>query len=171
MSSSMKRLAKPKTSRWRFRCGSAIVRVIRGRQGAHLQYGRQRFHSRCRKGDRRLRRLIRPTVKLPNGDRADLGTKLSDYVLNPEHRHGRHKARVFVSSLGITRQNQQLLADALRKAATDSTDVISIGDQGFGEIFEIRFPLATDRGQATVLSAWIIRRGEDFPRLVTCFIV
>ena len=110
-------------------------------------------------------------MKLPNGNRADLGTKLSDYVLNPEHRHGRYKARVLVSSLGITRQNQQLLADALRKAATDSTDVISIGDQGFGEIFEIRFPLATDRGQATVLSAWIIRRGEDFPRLVTCFIV
>jgi hypothetical protein len=47
-------------------------------------------------------------VKLPNGDRADLGTKLSDYVLNPEHQHGRHKARVFASSLGITRQNQQL---------------------------------------------------------------
>ena len=110
-------------------------------------------------------------MKLPNGDRADLGTKLSDYVLNPEHRHGRHKARVFVSSLGITRQNQQLLSDALRKAATDSTDAISMGDQGFGEIFEIRFPLATDSGQATVLSTWITRRGEGFPRLVTCFIV
>ena len=110
-------------------------------------------------------------MKLPNGDRADLGTKLSDYVLNPEHRHGRHKARVFASSLGITQQNQQRLADALRNAATDSTDVISIGDQGFGETFEIRFPLATGSGQATVLSAWIIRRGEDFPGLVTCFIV
>jgi hypothetical protein len=43
-------------------------------------------------------------VKLPNGDRADLGTKLSDYVLNSEHRRGRHKARVFESSLGITRE-------------------------------------------------------------------
>jgi hypothetical protein len=110
-------------------------------------------------------------VKLPNGDRADLGTKLSDYVLNPKHRHGCHKARVFQSSLGITRENQQRLADALRKAAVDSTAVMPLGDQGFGETFEIRFPLATDKGQATVLSAWIIRRGEDFPRLVTCFIV
>jgi hypothetical protein len=110
-------------------------------------------------------------VKLPNGDRAELGTKLSDYVLNPEHRRRRHKAHVFESSIGITRENQQLLADALRKAATDSADVISIGDQGFGETFEIRFSLATDKGQATVLSGWIIRRDEDFPRLVTCFIV
>jgi len=110
-------------------------------------------------------------VKLPNGDRADLGTKLSDYVFNSEHRRGRHKARVFESSLGITRENQQLLADALRKAAADSADVISMGDQGFGETFEIRFSLATDKGQATVLSGWIVRRDEDFPRLVTCFIV
>jgi len=78
-------------------------------------------------------------VKLPNGDRADLGTKLNDYVLNSEHRRGRHKGRVFESSLGITRENQQLLADALRKAAADSADVISMGDQGFGETFEIRF--------------------------------
>jgi len=46
-----------------------------------------------------------------------------------------------------------------------------MGDQGFGETFEIRFSLATDKGEATVLSAWIIRRGEDFPRLITCFIV
>jgi hypothetical protein len=34
---------------------------------------------------------------------------------------------------------------------------------------EMRFPLATDRGQATVLSAWIIRRGEDFPRTRNLF--
>ena len=68
-------------------------------------------------------------------------------------------------------KNQQLLADALREAATDATNVTSMDDQGFGELFEIRFSLATDRGQATVLSAWITRRGEDFPRLVTCFIV
>jgi hypothetical protein len=46
-----------------------------------------------------------------------------------------------------------------------------MGDQGFGEIYEIRFPVTTDKGTAIVLSAWIIRRGEDFPRLVTCFIV
>ncbi len=92
-------------------------------------------------------------------------------MLNSEHRRGRHKARVFESSLGITRENKQLLADALRKAAADSADALSLGDQGFGETFEIRFSLATDKGQATVLSRWIVRRDEDFPRLVARFIV
>ena len=110
-------------------------------------------------------------MKLPNGDRADLGTKLEDYVLNLKHRRGRHNARVFESLLGITQESRQLLADALRRAAADSTDVTPMGDQGFGETFEIRFSLTSDKGTATVLSGWIIRRGEDFPRLTTCFIV
>lgn len=110
-------------------------------------------------------------MKLRNGDRADLGTKLEDYVLNRRHPRGRHKARGFESRLGITQENRQLLADALRRAAANSTDVTPMGDQGFGETFEIRFLLATDKGTATVLSGWIIRPGEDFPRLTTCFIV
>jgi len=31
-------------------------------------------------------------MKLPNGDHADLGTKIEDYVLNPRHWEGHHKA-------------------------------------------------------------------------------
>ena len=48
-------------------------------------------------------------MKLPNGDRADLGTKIEDYVLNPRHWEGRHKARVFESVLGITLANRTIL--------------------------------------------------------------
>jgi hypothetical protein len=46
-------------------------------------------------------------MKLPNGENADLGTKLEDYSLNPFHRHGQHKARVFESALGITPATKQ----------------------------------------------------------------
>jgi hypothetical protein len=37
-------------------------------------------------------------MKLPNGDGADLGTKIGDYVLNLRHWDGRHRARVFGSA-------------------------------------------------------------------------
>ena len=111
------------------------------------------------------------SVKIPNGERADLGEKLEEYVLNWRHSRGRHKARVFASVLGITRDNQEVLESALREAASNSTDAISTGDEGFGATFEIRFRLTADKGTATVLSAWIIRNGEDFPRLTTCFII
>ena len=45
-------------------------------------------------------------MKLPNGEQAHLGTKLETYVLNPTHRSGQHKARVFEAVLGITPVNK-----------------------------------------------------------------
>jgi hypothetical protein len=110
-------------------------------------------------------------MKIPNGHRADLGTKLEEYSLNPFHRHGQHKARVFESALGITVANREILARALLSAAKNSDGFASHGDNGFGETYVLRFPLATEKGSATVLSAWIVRHNEDFPRLTTCFIV
>jgi len=110
-------------------------------------------------------------MKLPNGERADLGVKLEDYVLNPLHREGQHKAQVFASVLGITLANAQVLGNALLDAAVSSDNVEPRGDNGFGAVYVLRFPLATAQGAATVLSAWIIRHGEDFPRLTTCYIV
>jgi len=110
-------------------------------------------------------------MKLPNGERADLGVKLEDYVLNPLHREGQHKAHVFAAVLGITAANAQILRNALLDAAASSDRVESKGDNGFGMVYVLRFPLATAKGAATVLSAWIIRHGEDFPRLTTCYIV
>jgi hypothetical protein len=110
-------------------------------------------------------------MKLPGGNRADLGTKLEDYSLNPLHRHGQHKARVFESALGITLAKKEVLARALLSAAENSDDFTALGDNGFGETYVLRFRLTTNKGSATVLSAWIIRHNEDFPKLTTCFIV
>jgi hypothetical protein len=109
-------------------------------------------------------------MKLPNGEHADLGTKLADYSLNPLHRDGQHKARVFQSALGITLANPSILERALREAAAKSDQTEYRGDNGFGQTFVLRFALTTERGTATVLSAWIVLKNEDFPRLTTCFI-
>lgn len=110
-------------------------------------------------------------MKLPNGERADLGAKLEDYTLNPLHRDGRNKARVFDSVLGITLANADVLRYALLDAAANADQVEPRGDNGFGEVYVLRFALTTTKGTATVLSAWIIRHGEDFPRLTTCYIM
>ena len=110
-------------------------------------------------------------MKLPNGHRADLADKLESYALNPLHPEGKTKARVFASALGLTLANTEVLAEVLLAAAASSDAVVSRGDNGFGEVFVLRFSLATNKGRATVVSAWIVRRGEDFPRLTTCYIV
>lgn len=110
-------------------------------------------------------------MRLPNGDRADLGTKLEDYVLNPRHREGRHKARVFESILDITLANSDVLRQALLSAAENSDDAEPLGNNGHGDVYVLRFLLETEKENATVLSAWIVRDGEDFPRLITCYIL
>jgi hypothetical protein len=110
-------------------------------------------------------------MRLPNGDRADVGTKLEDYSLNKLHREGRHKARVFESVLGITAGNAEVLRHALLEAAMASDQVEAVGDNGFGNIYILRFALSTLKGTASVVSVWIVRHGEDFPRLATCYIV
>jgi len=81
-------------------------------------------------------------MKIPNGERADLGTKIEDYSLNPLHREGRHKARVFASVLGITRDNAGLLRRAVLEAAATSDDAESRGDNGYGEVFVLRLSAA-----------------------------
>ena len=110
-------------------------------------------------------------MRLPNGARADLGVKLEEYVLNPLHRDGHHKVRVFESAFGISLANRGTLRAAILAAATDSDEAEARGDNGHGEVFVIRFVLTTEKGSATVLTAWIILHGEDIPRLTTCYIV
>jgi hypothetical protein len=110
-------------------------------------------------------------MKLPNGHRADLGTKLEEYTLNSQHPQGKHKALVFDSALGITLQNADVLRKALLNAAASSDAAVARGDNGFGAIYELRFPVETDEGNAIVLTGWIILHTEDFPRLTTCYII
>lgn len=107
-------------------------------------------------------------MKLPNGRKADLGTKLEDYLLNPLHPQGKHKAQLFESVLGVTLANAEVLRAALLEAAADTDAAVSRGDNGFGEVLVLRFPFSTTKSTAALLTAWIIRHAEDFPRLITC---
>ncbi len=76
-------------------------------------------------------------MKIPGGERANLGTKIEDYVLNPTHREGRLKARVFESALGITLGNQTL-RQAILVAAASSDQAEARGDNGHGEVYVLR---------------------------------
>ena len=73
-------------------------------------------------------------MKIPNGDRAELGTKVEDYSLNSLHRQGQHKARVFESVLGIRLANANVLQTALLHAAANSEDAVHNGNNGYGDL-------------------------------------
>ncbi len=111
-------------------------------------------------------------VKIPNGDRAivDLA-KLRGYCLNPLHQRGRHKARVFEARLGLTAQDAEMLSRALLDAvASHGNATLGQADE-FGQRYLLDFDVHGPRGSGIIRSSWIIRTGEDFPRLTTCYVL
>ncbi len=110
-------------------------------------------------------------MKLPNGARAVVDMdKLRNYCLNPEHRRGCHKARVFAASLGLTIDHAAELRVALLAAARDSEASPAERDE-YGARYVIDFMASGPAGHAKVRSSWIIRRKEDFPRLTNCYVL
>ncbi len=108
---------------------------------------------------------------LPNGDRGIVPLeKLLDYCLNPDHPRGRHKARVFAAALGITAVNAALLQQALLMAAVAEEAVAGEADE-FGHRYVVDLIAEGPTGHALVRSLWIIRQGEDVPRLTSCFVL
>jgi hypothetical protein len=98
--------------------------------------------------------------------------KLRDYCLSDKHPRGRHKARVFKSRLGLGADHAELLARALEAAASERQDEMVSGEvDAFGTRYTIDFPLVTPVGRGTIRSGWIVRKGEDVLRFVSCFVL
>ena len=110
-------------------------------------------------------------MKLPNGGRAVVDVaKLRDYCLNRLHPRGRHKARVFQAALGLTHADAEILREALL-AAAHGTDVEPAQRDEHGQRFILDFVMTARVREATVRSCWIVRAGEDFPRLTSCWVL
>ena len=108
-------------------------------------------------------------MKLPGGEYAivDLA-KLRDYCLNPSHPRGRHKARVFVSVLGLTQADAAFLRERLLRAARE-VEAARCEPTTAANGTSSTLKIARGNRQAMVRSAWIIRRGERSPRLTSCY--
>lgn len=105
--------------------------------------------------------------RLPNHENARIDPrKLRDYALNPEHNSGKYKA-VFFQQMGYTPENWQQLERDLR-----AQHLLQYASEGkpspFGSKYIITAPLQGPNGvERQVTTVWIIRAGENFPRLVT----
>jgi len=109
-------------------------------------------------------------LKLPNANRAVVDiAKLRDYSLNSAHPEGKHKARVFASSLGFTtadadRLREMILSEVLQQEATQGR-----ADE-HGTRYTVDFEAQGFRDMVTIRTAWIIDTGEAVPRLVSCYV-
>jgi len=110
-------------------------------------------------------------MKLFNADRAELDPrKLSDYCLSPTHPVGKHKAAVFRAALGLTSDDAPVLQGWLLQAALTESVTQGRSDE-YGDRYQLDFEAVTPSGRAVIRSAWMIRAGEDFPRLTTCYVL
>lgn len=106
---------------------------------------------------------------IPNAEYAIVDIrKLRDYTLNPQHRVGRHKARLFNMLFGITQQDAHALRDILLEVVR--THEAALGERdAYGQRYRLDFTLNWHGKHALVRSVWNIRVDEHHPRLVTCY--
>ena len=110
-------------------------------------------------------------MKLPNAERAFVDIeKLRDYCLSQTHPRGRHKARVFADAVGMTAGNAEELRRLILAAALVSDATLAEKDD-YGQRYVVDFSINRTGREAKVRSSWIVRRGEDFPRLASCYIL
>jgi hypothetical protein len=110
-------------------------------------------------------------MRLPNGERAVVDiAKLHDYCLSLDHPRGRHKARVFAAALGLTADQAKELRDMLLEAARTEEATATDQDE-YGQRYIVDCIMNGPSGEAQVRSTWVVRAGEDFPRLTSCYVL
>ena len=110
-------------------------------------------------------------MKLPSAHRAVADIrKLRDYCLDPRSPKGRDKARVFAATLGLTHKDANFLRGTLLRAAAEQECTPGEVDE-YGQRYTLDVAVETGAGRHTVRSGWIIRSGETFPRLTTCYVI
>ena len=75
---------------------------------------------------------------------------------------------LFEKRLGITLNNKEILENALKKAAIEGEVELYKSDQ-YGTHYDLTFTLQTELGKSLILSCWIIRITESFPRLTNAY--
>jgi hypothetical protein len=108
---------------------------------------------------------------LPNAHRAIIGPeKLRDYVLSPDHDHGKHKARVFQSALGIDRDSWEYLREQIATRVV-ATEVTEIRAGRYGMRYSVPMLIDGINGRThEVMTGWIIEQEGAPPRLATAYV-
>ncbi len=112
-------------------------------------------------------RSVHPNA-LPNYQKAVIPrSKLEDYALNPAHKDGQHKARLFKSILGFEKANWQKLEKAILDELPYYEAVFSREDK-WGKFYSVSLRIVGLNGNtAIVRTIWKIETGTDYPSFVT----
>ena|SRR3989442_10183984 len=108
-------------------------------------------------------------MMLPNAHLAVVEReKITEYLLNPEHRYGASKARFF-AEFGFELRAWETLAEALREHG-QHYEVGRTRQTSWGPRYEIDGELNTPDGRRPrIRTVWQLDDGEIAPRLITAY--
>lgn len=110
-------------------------------------------------------------MKLPNFELAFIDrNKLQNYSLNSQHDRGKHKARLFATILDLGRDDAEILQLLIQDAIQNYEAIPSLLDE-YGQRHIVDFPITRNQNTANIRTTWIVHPTEDFPRLVSCYIL
>ena len=106
---------------------------------------------------------------IPNAAQAIVDIrKLRGYCLSLNHDDGKHKARLFLSILGMTADDAEALRLVLLEVVQTHEARLGRQDQ-FGQRYTLDFEIEWQNKRAPLRSGWIIEYGSESPKLTTCF--
>lgn len=118
--------------------------------------------------------VLDPDRRLPNVEDATLDARrLTTYLLNSEHPAGRHKARVFMSALGIGTDHasdlsRQVMAAILTAPAFPAFP--GILDE-HGQRYSVDVLVTGPRRGGMVKTGWIIRSRGGAPEFLSAYLL
>jgi hypothetical protein len=95
--------------------------------------------------------------------------KIREYCLSPEHPRGKHKARVFQSALGLSQGDCRFLMDAIHTNLV-TAEWVADEEDDYGRRYHVDMRIEFSGRSAVIRTLWIVRSGEKFPRLTSCFV-
>jgi hypothetical protein len=106
-------------------------------------------------------------MKVPNSANAVIEEgKISQYLLNLDHKRGAAKAKL-LHSLGYSAKQWQILERDIRRDHLES-DIVEVRETRWGIRYDVVAPLIGPSGDAIMFrSVWQIDLGLDYPRLIT----
>jgi hypothetical protein len=96
--------------------------------------------------------------------------KITGYALDRNHIVGANKARVFESALGFTQANAKELSDQIGSQIA-LNPAIERDATEYGRVFSVDVPVVGPRGKGVVSTGWILKTGEETPRLTSLRVV
>jgi len=113
--------------------------------------------------------IKRNGMRLPNYLMATVDLrKLAGYALNLNHPEGRHKARVFLSALGLAPSDSKWLANKILVALADN-EAHLVEESPWGTLYRVDLEIWNEKRCAIVRTGWLCT--DHVTKLTTCFVV